>query len=98
MAKKRKVTIGSILKGRDGKPDYIKVTPEFEKIFGKYINLENEKTQLADLDKAVADEKLSEDYAQTRKEQVSQFWNKDTQFGKKLKEVIRFQLTALIED
>ncbi len=59
---KRK-TIGSVVKGKDGKPDYIKISQDVSLKAGQFVNLESKAAQLASLNKAESDGKLSEEVA-----------------------------------
>lgn len=85
MAKSRK-TIGSIVKGRDGKPDYIKVNVDVVLKQGQFLNLESQQYQLASLDKAVADGKIKEDTAEQVRERIN-----------KLPAFVRFEITTYEE-
>lgn len=62
MAKKRKV-IGSVVKGKDGKPDYIKISQDVTLKAGQFVNLESKKSQLESVEKAEAEGKLSAEVA-----------------------------------
>lgn len=62
MTKKRK-TFGSVVKGKDGKPDYIKITNDVNLKKGQYVNLESAKSQIESLKKALSEGKLSEEVA-----------------------------------
>lgn len=69
MAKKR-ITLGSIVKGKDGKPPYIKVNKDAVLKSGQYLNLENKQYQLDSLSKAVAEGKVKEETAEQVKERI----------------------------
>lgn len=64
MAKKKRNVVGSVLKSKDGGPDYIKMKD------GKVYRLESQKTQLESLNAAVAAGKLSEDVASKVRERI----------------------------
>jgi hypothetical protein len=55
----KKVEIGSVIKGRDGKPDYISIRGDHVLKDNDKLRLESKAMQLADLEKAVAAGKLS---------------------------------------
>jgi hypothetical protein len=63
MAKKVYKTIGSVVKGKDGKPDYIKISQDVQLIAGQFITLESAASKKASVEKAVAEGKLSEEKA-----------------------------------
>ena len=65
MAKKKRNQVGSVLKSKDGGPDYIKMRD------GKIYRLESAKQQLASLEKAVSEGKLGEDVAQKVRERIA---------------------------
>lgn len=64
MAKWKKTTVGSIVKGKDGKPDYLKIRDTVTLNKGDILNLESQKTQVTSLEKAIADGKLSGEFAE----------------------------------
>lgn len=64
MSKKRRNVVGSVLKAKDGGPDYIKMRD------GKIYRLESQKQQLASLEDAVAKGKLSPEIAEKAKERI----------------------------
>jgi len=86
MALKRK-TIGSIVKGREGKPDYIKVRGAHVLKDGQFLNLESKAQQLANLDAAVAANKMSNETATKIKERVN-----------KIPDFVRFEVITLEEE
>lgn len=64
MAKKVYKNIGSVVKGRDGKPDYIKISQDVTLKQGQFLNLESPQAKKASIEKALADGKMSEESAQ----------------------------------
>lgn len=58
MAKRRRV-VGSIVKGKDGKTDYIKVLNEITLKKGQFLNLESKQAAQTQLNKSVSEGKLS---------------------------------------
>ncbi len=80
MAFKR--TLGSVVKGRDGKPDYIKIKDDVVLKKGQILNLESVKNQLESLQKAVAAGKLSAENGEKIKERIS-----------KVPDWVRFEIT-----
>lgn len=73
MAKKT-VNIGSINKTKEGRR-YIKVRGDHVLKDGQFLNLENEKTQLEQVDFALSKEYITEDKAAERKAQIKSYWN-----------------------
>lgn len=87
MAKKRK-TIGSVIKGKDGKADYIKIGNEDVVLkAGSYVNLESKKQRLESLDKAVADGKMKPETAEKVKAAVE-----------KTPDFVRFSLSITVDE
>ena len=66
MAKRREV--GSVVKGKDGKPPYIKLSSDVSLKKGQYLNLESKATQLKSLEGAVEAGKISAELGATIKE------------------------------
>ena len=62
MAKRRE--IGSVVKGKDGKPDYIKINSDVTLKKGQYVNLESPKQQIESLQAAVESGKLTAEYGE----------------------------------
>ncbi len=62
MAKRYK-TIGSVVKGKEGKPDYIKISQDVTLKAGSFVNLESKASRLASLAKAESEGKLSTEKA-----------------------------------
>lgn len=69
MAGKRR-EVGSVVKGRDGKPDYIKMSQDVTLKKGQFLNLESKAKQLENLQNAVASGKLSADLGEQIKERI----------------------------
>lgn len=59
MAKSKREVIGKVLKGKDGKADYIQVSRDVTLKKDEYLNLESKKSKLEGLSKAAADGKLT---------------------------------------
>ena len=70
MAKWKKTVIGSVVKGKDGKPNYIKVNEDFVLKKGMFLNLENDTEQLAGLAEAEAAGRLPKDVADNIRENI----------------------------
>jgi len=87
MAKLKRKVIGSVVKGREGKNDYIKVRGTHVLKDGQFLNLESKATQLKKLDEAVAANKLSADLAETIKTRVN-----------KIPDFVRFEVVTLEEE
>lgn len=82
MAKKKRQVVGSVCKSKnEGEPDYIKMRDG-----GKVYRLESPKYQLANLEKAVSEGKLSEDIAQKVRERIS-----------KIPSWVRFEMVELVD-
>lgn len=99
MAKRR--NIGVVYKGRDGKPDSIKITEDVQLKKGQYVNLENEASEIKGLDAAVKAGALDAEYAETRKEQVKANWNKVVSIkgeDKVVKDMVRFNLVVVTKE
>lgn len=84
MAKKRKTVIGSVVKGRDGKPDYIKVRGTHVLKDGQFLNLETKDAQLASAEAAFVAKKLSAEVLGKIKDRVG-----------KIPDFVRFEVTTL---
>jgi hypothetical protein len=65
MAKKKRNVVGSVLKSKDGGPDYIKMKD------GKVYRLESKKAQLESLEAALAAGKLSEEVGEKVRERIN---------------------------
>jgi hypothetical protein len=63
-------TVGSVLKSKDGKPDYIKISQDVTLREGQFVNLVSKASKIAGIDKAEADGKLSEELATKLREQA----------------------------
>jgi len=95
MAKKY-ITVGSVVKGREGKPDYIKLRTDdvsalvralqtAKKEEGLILNLDSKKSQLEGLEKAVSSGKITEEYASKRRQSIE-----------KTPEWVRFNVTLAV--
>ena len=61
--KKVRRTIGSVNKAKEGNSRYIKISEDITLKKGQYVNLESPSDQIAGLQQAMQEGKLSEDYA-----------------------------------
>lgn len=77
MAKYTTKTVGVIYKKANGQAESIYVKEDITLKKGDYLNLENEKTQLASIERAVSEGKLKEDYAEERKASITEYWNQE---------------------
>jgi hypothetical protein len=84
MAKKKRLVVGSIWKGRDGKPDYIKINNDVVLTKGQFVNLESKAQKIKSLEDAIQAGRLSGDGAQ-----------KMLQNARDMNEGIRFELYVL---
>ena len=82
----KKVTVGSVVKGKDGKPDYIKVRGEHILRDGDFLNLESKASQLASLEKGIESGKISEDFAEKIRERLE-----------RIPDFVRFEITKFTE-
>ena len=55
----KRIQIGSILKGKDGKGDYIQIKEDVTLKKGDFLNLESQASKIASLQAAIANGKLS---------------------------------------
>ena len=60
--------VGKILKGKDGKPDYVELKEDVSKGF---YSLESKASQLKSLEQAVEDGKISEEVAEKKRENIN---------------------------
>jgi len=84
MAKWKRLVVGSIVKGKDGKADYLKVSKDIVLKQGDYLNLESKAAQLKNLEEAVANGKLQEEVADKVRETVNS-----------IPDFVRFQVVRL---
>jgi hypothetical protein len=100
MEQKRKfsrVTVGKIYKGKEGKPDYLKLDHYSKKeLFdaisgmdekGLYLNLESKNSQLAGIEKALAEGKMKPENAEKARERVN-----------KMPDFVRFDVVLVKRD
>lgn len=64
MGKLKRLNIGSVVKGRDGKPDYIKVSNDVILSKGSILTLESKASRKAGITKAMDAGKLPQDVAE----------------------------------
>lgn len=83
-SKWKRTVIGSIVKGKDGKPDYLKVSKDVVLKEGDYLNLESKSAQLKSLDEAEANGKLGGDMLQNIRDTVN-----------KMPDFVRFHVVRL---
>ena len=86
MAYKRMV-IGSIVKGKDGKPDYIKMSKDVSLKQGDFLNLESKSSQLKSLEAAIADGKLTGEIGESIKDRLE-----------KIPDFVRFEIVKVSKD
>jgi len=63
MAKKSRFYFGKILKGAEGKPDFVAIDKEITLKEGEFVNLESKAQRLKELEDSVAEGRLSQDKA-----------------------------------
>lgn len=83
MAYKR-TTIGSIVKGKEGKPDYVKISKDVTLKQGDFLNLESKASQLKSVNEAVQSGKLSGEVAESIIENIE-----------KIPDFVRFQIVRI---
>jgi CRISPR/Cas system-associated endoribonuclease Cas2 len=86
MAKKR-FYFGKILKGAEGKPDFLVIDKDITLKEGQFVNLESKKQRLDDLQESVSNGRLSEETASSLREKVN-----------KLSDRVRFSLYIVREN
>lgn len=92
MAKTKRVRLGSVIKGKDGKPDCIKVfikdkdgkPGSYVLHDGQYLNLESKQKQEEDLKFLIENKKVNDDTAKYLKEKIE-----------KIPEFVRFEIVAV---
>lgn len=88
MAKYKRTVVGSVVKSKEaGKPDYIKVNGTHVLTDGQYLNLESKANQLASLEEALKNGKLSGEAADQARERIN-----------KIPEFVRFQIVAVSKE
>jgi hypothetical protein len=81
MAKYKRTIVGSVLKGKDGKPDYIKIEKEMTPGF---YNLESKKTQLDNIDRLEEEGRMDKELADQIREKINN-----------IKDFVRFQIVKV---
>lgn len=92
MAKTKRVRLGSLVRGQDGKPDYIKVyikdkdgnPGSYVLRDGQFLNLESKSQQLKDIEFLVKNDKIDADTAKYLKDRVE-----------KIADFVRFEVVAV---
>lgn len=84
MAKKKRMTVGSVLKSKPDKDG--NVGPDYIKMGDKFYKLESKKFQLESLEQAVAAGKLGEDVAKKVRERIE-----------KIPDFVRFEIIELVD-
>lgn len=78
----KRINVGAIIKGKDGKPDYIKVNEDVILKKGEFLNLESQASKIASLNAAIENGKLSAEVGQ-----------KLIENAEKMPSFIRFEIT-----
>lgn len=94
MAKTKRVRLGSVVRGQDGKPDYIKLfikdkdgkPSSYVLKDGQFLNLDSKAKQLEDLKFLVENSKVDADTAKYLKDRIE-----------KIPEYVRFEIVAVEE-
>lgn len=87
MSKKKYLTVGSVVKGQNGKPDYIKLSQDVSLKKGQFLNLRSKKDRLASLDAMEASGKLSGEILEKLRERAS-----------KIPDFVRFEIELVTEE
>lgn len=87
MSKKKYMTIGSVIKGQDSKPDYIKITNDVTLKKGQFLNLRSKKQRLESLDAMEASGKLSGEILEKLRERAA-----------KIPDFVRFEIELVTEE
>lgn len=83
---KKKLTFASVVKGKDGKADYIKISRDVVLKQGEFVNLDSKAQQLDSLKKANKDGKLSDEIYEKLKARAET-----------IPEFVRFELSVFRE-
>lgn len=78
----KRIQVGAIYKGKEGKGDYIQIKEDITLKKGEYLNLESKASKIASLTAAIENGKLSADVGQKMLEQAE-----------RTPEFIRFEIT-----
>ena len=84
MAKYRRTTIGSVVKGKEGGADYIKISKDVTLKQGDFLNLESKSAQLKSINEAVQNGKISGEVAEGIIENIE-----------KIPDFVRFQIVRI---
>ena len=84
MAKYKRTNIGSVVKGKDGGADYIKISKDITLKQGDFLNLESKAQQMKSVQEAVTSGKLSGEVAETIMENLE-----------KIPDFVRFQIVRI---
>lgn len=87
MAKTKRVSVGSVLKGKEGAPDYIKIRTSVTLKEGQVLNLQSAKQQREGVEKALKDGKMSEELAKKILERID-----------KIPDFVRFEVVLLTNE
>lgn len=83
---KRYLNVGSVVKGKDGKPDYIKINVDVALKKGEFVNLESAAGMKKRADELEADGKMTPEAASKMRERAD-----------KIPSFVRFNLTVMRE-
>ena len=78
----KRIQVGSIMKGKENKGDYIKITEDVTLKKGDFLNLENKASKIASLNAAIESGKLSQEVGQKLLENAE-----------KMPDFVRFEIT-----
>lgn len=78
----KRIQVGSIMKGKENKGDYIKIEEDVVLKKGDFLNLESKASQIASLTKAIEDGKLSQEVGEKMLANVE-----------KIPDFVRFRIT-----
>ena len=86
MAKKR-LDVGKVLKGKDGKPDYIQINQDVSLTKGMFLNLETKAQAIESLETAIKNGKISDEVEPKIRERIE----------KGFPTFVRFAIYTLVE-
>jgi hypothetical protein len=87
MAKKRRFYFGKILKGADGKPDFMAIDKDITFREGEFVNLESKTQRINEINKSLEEGKLSQEKAEDLLAKVN-----------KISDRVRFSLYVVREE
>jgi len=78
----KRIQVGTVLKGKDGRGDYIQIKEDITLKKGEFLNLESQASKIASLEAAIANGKLSPEVGE-----------KMIEAANKIPSFVRFEIT-----